>query len=49
MFKILFVLFFNLLFTNADITKIALDLSQASYCDNSIDWSCPTCTENKIL
>ena len=49
MFKILFILFFNLFFTNADITKIALDLSQASYCDNSFDWSCPTCTENNIL
>ena len=51
--KLLFVLFFNLCLKTAaavsEKTKIALNISQASYCDNSLDWDCPTCSENNIL
>ena len=48
MLKTLFVLFFNILFTSADITKIALNLTQASYCETPL-LSCPTCSINNIL
>ena len=38
-----------LYFTNANMIKISLNLSQAPYCDSSKDWTCPTCSNGNFL
>ena len=45
--NILYFLFFNVVY--GSMLQKSLHISQATYCNNSIDWSCKTCDDDAYL